>query len=107
VFCKRHSDRGPYVREERLPANRTALQVAVDDQMRLKFRCTHEPSLRSPLRGSIPVFALACVHVELFLDAGFIGRSERVCGAKLHVAVLADAEMRRFAHDSKFSLWHG
>jgi hypothetical protein len=74
--------------------------------MRRKLRCTYEPSLRSPLRGSVPVFALACVHIELLLYGGFIGRSERGCGAKLHVAVLADAEMRRFAHDSKFSLCH-
>jgi hypothetical protein len=53
------------------------------------------------------VLALALVRVELRLNHGFIGRSEWSHRGKLHIAVLADAELRRFSHDPKFSLWHG
>jgi hypothetical protein len=60
--------------------------------------------LRSGLAKVLP---LALVRLKLLLNAGFIGRSEGGYGAKLHVAVLADAEMRRFSHDPKFSLRHG
>ena len=52
------------------------------------------------------IHELALVGVELLLDAGFNRRSERGHGAKLHVAILADAELRRFSHDPKFSLFH-
>jgi hypothetical protein len=53
------------------------------------------------------ILPLALVRVELLLNSGFIGRSERSHGGKLHVAVFADAELRRFSNDPKFSLWHG
>jgi hypothetical protein len=52
------------------------------------------------------VLPLAPVDVELLPDGGFIGRSEWGYGAKLHVAILANAKLRRFAHDPKFSLCH-
>src|SRR5450759_1134273 len=52
------------------------------------------------------VHRLALVCVELLLNSGFIGRSERGHGGKLHVAVFADAELWGFAHDPKFSLCH-
>jgi hypothetical protein len=48
----------------------------------------------------------ALVRVELLLNFGFIGRSERSHSGKLHVAVFADAELWSFAHDPQFSLCH-
>ena len=52
------------------------------------------------------VHRLTLVCVELLLNFGFIGRSERSHGGKLHVAVFADAELWGFAHDPKVSLCH-
>jgi hypothetical protein len=46
------------------------------------------------------------VRLELFLNSDSVGRSKRGCGAKLHVAVFADAEQRLFSHNPKFSLCH-
>lgn len=37
------------------------------------------------------ILQLTLVCVELFLDGDFVGRSERGYGAKLHVAVFANA----------------
>lgn len=52
------------------------------------------------------VHRLALVRLELFLNGDSVRRSERGYGAELHVAVLANAKLGRFAHDPKFSLCH-
>jgi hypothetical protein len=52
------------------------------------------------------VHRLALVRLELFLNGDSVRRSERGYGAKLHVAVLANAKLGCFAHDPKFSLCH-
>src|ERR1035437_4894418 len=52
------------------------------------------------------VHRLALVRLELFLNGDSVRRSELGYGAKLHVAVLANAELGCFSHDPKFSLCH-
>jgi len=52
------------------------------------------------------VHRLALVRLKLLVNGGYIWRSERGYGAKLHIAVLANAKLRRFTDDPKFSLCH-
>ena len=60
----------------------------------------------SPQSVLTAVHRLALVRLELFLNSVSVRRSERGYGAKLHVAVLANAKLGRFSHDPKFSLGH-
>jgi hypothetical protein len=50
------------------------------------------------------VHRLALVRLELLLNGSQKRRSERGYGAELHIAVLANAKLRRFTDDPKFSL---